>query len=103
MILRAIVKDTRDPANLGRIKVTIPQQSGGGASGWIYPVVTSGYIVTPRVGDQVWVLFEQGDKEMPVWIGKTKETSGYKTLLQRVIDLEDEVDSLKSRVSALEN
>lgn len=102
MILRAIVKDTRDPGKLGRIKVIIPQQAGTGDSGWVYPVVSSGYIVTPKVGEQVWVLFEGDDKEMPVWIGKTTETTGYKTLLQRVIDLEDEVASLKSRVSALE-
>lgn len=102
MILRAIVRDVRDPASLGRIRVMIPQQSGGGSTGWIYPVVTSGYVVTPEVGDQVWVTFEGNDKEMPVWIGKAVETTGYKTLLQRVVDLEAEVASLRSRVSALE-
>lgn len=103
MILRAIVRDTRDPSQRGRIKVTIPQQAGAAASDWIWPVINAGYSVTPKVGDQVWVLFENGDQETPVWIGQTKVSDGYKTLIQRVTALEAEVVSLKSRVSALEN
>lgn len=112
MIYRALVRDSRDPSNKGRIKVSIPQISGKQVTDWIWPIVNSGFLVVPKAGDQIWVAFEAGDKENPVWLGKTSETGTYKTstgsvgdvskLLDRVKALETEVNSLKSRVSALE-
>lgn len=107
-LYRAFVTDSRDPSNLGRIKVSIPAVTGATATEWIYPVVAAGYVVTPRAGEQVWVLFEAGDVENPVWIGKSrvtdtgvnKTTVGYSTLIQRVEQLEAEVVSIKSRLSA---
>ena len=108
MIFRAIVRDTKDPANRGRLRVVIPSQSGTALSGWIWPVVTSGYIVTPKPGEQVWVMFENGDNEAPVWIGKTavtktgisKTTVGYSTMLQRIEALETKVKALEDWVDA---
>lgn len=103
MIYRAIVRDNRDPAAKGRLKVIIPTLSGDSITEWIWPVISSGYLVIPKPGKQVWVLFENGDREVPVWIGMTETTVGYRNLIERVEDLEDEVVSLKSRVSALES
>lgn len=108
MIYRAIVRNTKDPAKKGRIKVVIPSQSGKALSDWIWPVVTSGYIVTPKPGEQVWVLFENGDNEVPVWLGKTDVTKtgitktnvGYATILQRIEALETKVKALEDWVDS---
>lgn len=119
MIYRALVRDSRDPSKRGRIRVSIPQISGNQTTDWVWPVINSGFLVVPKAGDQVWVAFEGGDKENPVWLGKTAATGSHKTdngsvgdvskLLDRIKHLEDdvedlkaEVNSLKSRVSVLE-
>lgn len=111
---RAIVTDNRDPSKRGRIKVQIPTKTGKKATDWIWPVVTSGFTVIPKPGDQVWVLYEGEDHNYPVWVGKTAVTTSYKnsakrdlknvslllervrTLEEKVATLEDEVDALKS-------
>ena len=89
MIYRAIVSDARDPQGHGRLKVSIPALSGSSISDWIWPVVSAGYLVTPKAGAQVWVVFENGDKETPVWLGATTTEDDYVTLLTRVQDLEN--------------
>ena len=95
MIYRAVVADVRDPADRGRIKVMIPALSGTAKGEWVWPVVSAGYVVTPDVGDQVWVVFENGDKETPVWLGATQDAPGYRTLLERVVALEERVTALE--------
>ena len=110
-LYRAFVTDSRDPDGIGRIKVTIPAITGDSPSDWIYPVINCGYIVKPTSGDQVWVLFEAGDTENPVWIGKTKVTKtgitdltkGYATLIQRLEQAEDDIALLQSQVAALQS
>jgi phage baseplate assembly protein gpV len=73
VIYRAIVADNRDPAERGRIKVIIPSVTGTAISEWIWPVVSAGYWVLPDPGKQVWVMFENGDQDAPVWLGRTKQ------------------------------
>lgn len=77
MIYRAVVVDNRDPRKSGRIKVNIPHLGGSGATDWIWPVIASGFWVIPDPGDQVWVAFEAGDEEMPVWLGGIKAVGSY--------------------------
>lgn len=110
MIYRAIVRDNRDPRKSGRLKVSIPQLTGSTPTDWIWPLVTSGFMVLPKAGEQVWVGFEAGDTENPVWLGKTAETKAYTAetqpvgdvsrLLQRVRQLETEVDNLKKEMTS---
>jgi hypothetical protein len=76
VIYRAIVADNRDPAERGRIKVMIPSITGTAISEWVWPVVTGGYLFIPEPGEQVWVMFENGDQDVPVWLGKTKQKEG---------------------------
>lgn len=105
MIYRALVRDSRDPAKKGRIKVSIPQVLGDEVTDWIWPVINSGFLVIPKSGEQVWVAFEGGDRERPTWLGKTAVTGAYKTdggpvgrldvLLDRIQKLEDDVAALK--------
>lgn len=95
MIVRAIVSNANDPSGKGRIKVTVPSQSGAGPGDWIWPCISGGYFVKPRPGAQVWVVFENGDKDTPVWLGATKEDPAYDDLLARISDLEDRVTALE--------
>lgn len=75
MIYRAIAAQVNDPADKGRIKVMIPSITGTAISEWIWPIINGGYVVKPMPGDQVWVMFENGDRDAPVWIGKVAEES----------------------------
>lgn len=97
-VYRAFVRDVRDPAGDGRIRVTIPAISGDSPTDWIYPVIGFGYWVTPKPGDQVWVLFEAGDEDNPVWLGATKPNAAYKNLASRVASLETRVAALEARL-----
>ena len=70
---RAFVFDTNDPENLQRIKLIIPQISGDQAYNyWSMPkgvFYGEGYgsQILPQKGDVVWVEFEGGAPEIPIW------------------------------------
>jgi uncharacterized protein involved in type VI secretion and phage assembly len=73
---RGIVVDVEDPEMLGRIKVQVPSVLGDQVStGWAMPCVpyggeaNRGFLFVPEVGAGVWVEFEEGDLEFPVWVG----------------------------------
>lgn len=81
-IYRGVVTSISDPLNRNRIKAVVPQVFGGNQTGWIeacLPVVlqvkpenTSGAKITidgPEVGKGIWIMFESGDPDYPVWIG----------------------------------
>ena len=69
-IFRAIVKDNKDPKNLRRVKVSVPQITGEEVSEWIWPVEdTSIDVQLPVIGQGVWIFFIGGDPEYPVWLG----------------------------------
>lgn len=111
MLDRAIVQDNRDPKGLGRLQVTIPAQTGSHKSGWIWPIVSSGFLVIPDPGDQVWITYESGDVNYPVWLGKISTTSTYrkdgrslgvvKDVLERLTTAEEAVAALQQAVSDL--
>lgn len=73
---RAFVSDNNDPKNLGRLKLKIPSVLGPDtASGWAMPCApygggsARGFFFVPEPGDGVWVEFEGGLLEYPVWVG----------------------------------
>lgn len=66
---RAIVTNTNDPDKMGRLKVKCPKVLGDDESQWCNPCFPPGYIVMPKVGDAVWVEFEEGDPARPIWTG----------------------------------
>ena len=71
---RGIVSDTNDPLMIGRIQATVPDVLGDQASGWALPCLPfagngMGFVLLPTVGASVWIEFEQGDLDYPVWTG----------------------------------
>lgn len=71
---RAIVKNVNDPLEFGRIQVACPKVLGEYLSNWCMPCLPflgegEGMIKIPRVGDGVWIEFEGGDLDKPIWVG----------------------------------
>ena len=73
---RAFVVDNEDPEQLGRLKLTVPSVLGEEVvTGWAMPCVpyggeaNQGFFFIPEVGAGVWVEFEEGDLEFPIWVG----------------------------------
>lgn len=73
-VYRATVTEVADPMMLGRIKVLAPSVLGGLESNWALPSFAfagaqHGLILVPELGDSVWIQFEEGDAEKPIWNG----------------------------------
>jgi hypothetical protein len=71
---RGLVIDNIDPLQIGRVMVQVPDVLGETPSSWALPCVPaagiqSGVFVVPPIGSQVWVEFEQGDADYPIWTG----------------------------------
>ena len=67
-VYRGAVKSAADPTNHHRLQVAIP--SLGVSAAWAVPCVPySKSPAIPPVGEAVWIMFEQGDTNFPVWIG----------------------------------
>lgn len=71
---RATVINNIDPMNIGRIQVIVPDVSTVLPTSWAMPCVPisgiqSGVFNVPAVGAGVWVEFEQGDPDYPIWVG----------------------------------
>lgn len=73
---RAFVKDNADPERRGRLRLSIPSVLGPDVvSGWALPCAPyggrdgRGFFFVPEVDDGVWVEFEAGLVDYPVWVG----------------------------------
>jgi uncharacterized protein involved in type VI secretion and phage assembly len=71
---RGIVTDNTDPSRLGRVRARVPDAFGDNDSGWALPAVPYagdgvGFFMIPPVGASVWIEFEHGDPEYPIWSG----------------------------------
>jgi uncharacterized protein involved in type VI secretion and phage assembly len=71
---RGIVSDIQDPLMQFRIKAKVPDVLGDGESGWAMACLpfagsSMGFYGLPTVGAGVWIEFEHGDPEYPVWSG----------------------------------
>lgn len=70
---RGTVVGTQDPMLLGRLRVEVPSVTGQ-AQVWAMPCVPYagprvGLFALPPPGAQVWVEFEAGDIDAPIWTG----------------------------------
>jgi len=74
---RGMVLNNIDPMLLGRLMVEVPDVLGLVPSTWAEPCVPlagptgppMGVYLVPPIGAAVWVEFEQGDPNYPIWAG----------------------------------
>lgn len=74
---RGTVISNIDPMQMGRLLVQVPDVTGLVPASWATACVPlagptgppMGVYVVPPIGAGVWVEFEQGDPEYPVWVG----------------------------------
>lgn len=71
---RGVVIENVDPMQIGRIQAEIPDVLGEIPSSWALPCVPAagiqaGCFIVPPIGSQVWMEFEQGDPDYPIWTG----------------------------------
>ncbi|HUW68091.1 MAG TPA: phage baseplate assembly protein V [Candidatus Nanoarchaeia archaeon] len=71
---RGTVENNIDPMQLGRIQVNVPSVLGEGRMSWAMPCVPYagsgvGFFAIPPVGANVWIEFEGGNPDYPIWSG----------------------------------
>jgi hypothetical protein len=71
---RGTVGNNLDPMQQGRIQVSVPAVLGDGRLSWAMPCTPYagpgvGFFAVPPVGANVWVEFEGGDPDYPIWSG----------------------------------
>jgi uncharacterized protein involved in type VI secretion and phage assembly len=71
---RGVVVNPIDPLQIGRIQVIVPDVSNVMLSSWALPCVPvagpqMGVFTVPVPGSGVWVEFERGDPDFPIWVG----------------------------------
>ena len=71
---RAKVVDVQDPQRRGRIRVMCPKVLGESKSSWCEPCIPVAYdlggdFAIPKLGEFVWVEFEEGNSNKPIYTG----------------------------------
>jgi uncharacterized protein involved in type VI secretion and phage assembly len=71
---RGVVLNNVDPMQLGRLLVQVPDVSGLAPQSWAMPCVPvagiqNGMMALPIPGSGVWVEYEQGNPDNPIWTG----------------------------------
>ena len=71
---RGVVTDIQDPLMTFRIRAKVPDVLGDQESGWAMPCAPfggsqMGFFGLPVVGAGVWIEFEHGDPDYPIWTG----------------------------------
>jgi hypothetical protein len=71
---RGTVVNNIDPEQRGRIQAIVPAVSNVIPTSWAMPCVPmagkqQGAFMVPQVGAGVWIEFEEGDPDKPIWVG----------------------------------
>jgi uncharacterized protein involved in type VI secretion and phage assembly len=71
---RAVCVNNIDPMRMARIQVSVPDVTGSRPTTWAMPCLpvagnSMGIVAVPPRGAGVWVEFEQGDPDYPIWVG----------------------------------
>jgi uncharacterized protein involved in type VI secretion and phage assembly len=71
---RGVVINNVDPMRIGRIQASVPDVGSAIPTTWAMACVPltgkgSGTYLVPQIGAGVWIEFEQGDPEFPIWTG----------------------------------
>lgn len=65
-VYRGVVKSTSDPIKKRRVKLVVPQTTGEQVTNWAWPL--NPQTPVPQVGQGVWVTYQGGDPDYPVWV-----------------------------------
>ena len=73
-VYRGTVVNNIDPLQIGRIQATVPDVSGLTPTTWAMPCLpftgkAMGAFMVPQIGSGVFLQFEAGDPDRPVWMG----------------------------------
>lgn len=71
---RGKVENNIDPMQMGRVQVKVPAVLGDGTMSWAMPCVPFagsgvGFFAVPPNQANIWVEFEGGDPDFPIWTG----------------------------------
>jgi len=71
---RGMVLNNVDPMQMGRLLLQVPDVTGLPPTSWAMPCVAvtgkqMGTYWLPQIGAGVWVEFEQGNPNYPIWVG----------------------------------
>lgn len=71
---RGTVENPVDFKGMGRVQVSVPDVLGDGTLAWAMPCTPYagddvGFFAIPPRGASVWVEFERGDPDYPIWSG----------------------------------
>jgi uncharacterized protein involved in type VI secretion and phage assembly len=71
---RGVVRNNVDPLGIGRLLVSVPDVTGPMPSSWAMPClplagINCGLFTVPAINAGVWVEFEHGDPDHPIWVG----------------------------------
>lgn len=71
---RGTVINNIDPMQIGRVQVMVPDVAGFVPSTWAMPClplagINNGTFTVPMIGSGVWIEFERGEPDYPVWVG----------------------------------
>jgi uncharacterized protein involved in type VI secretion and phage assembly len=71
---RGVVTNNQDPRRIGCIRARVPDVYGDQESGWAMPAAPfggngMGFFAVPAEGAGVWIEFEYGDPDYPIWSG----------------------------------
>jgi len=97
----AVVFDNNDPNKRGRIKAYVPKVGftveGAGPTAWALPVLDHpGKWFGPPVNTKIWIEFEGGDPNIPIWSGAFVGAPGGKSELPlRAQGTDDGTEALK--------
>lgn len=71
---RGTVSNNVDPMQMGRIQAIVPDVGNAVPTTWALPCLPmagtqAGVFVVPPIGAAVWIEFEQGNPDYPIWTG----------------------------------
>jgi len=87
---RGTVVNNVDPMQIGRIQAIVPDVSGLVPTSWAMPClpgagINTGFFTVPQIGSGVWMEFEQGDADRPIWVGGYWGTPAERPVLSQTV------------------
>lgn len=87
---RGLVINNVDPQMMGRVQAMVADVAGFIPTSWAMPCVpvagiNMGLFTVPPIGAGVWIEFERGDPDYPIWVGGYWGSSSETPLLANAV------------------